>query len=45
VAAAKGYVDDIFEPGATRRRIISALDVLSGKRENGLAKKHGNIPL
>lgn len=45
VAAARGYVDDVIEPSATRMRIINALDMLASKRENRPAKKHGNIPL
>ena len=40
-----GYVDDVIEPATTRQRIISALDMLSTKRESLPAKKHGNIPL
>lgn len=45
VAAAKGYVDDIVEPGSTRVRLASALLMLSSKRESKMAKKHGNMPL
>ena len=45
IAAARGYVDDVIEPMTTRPRIISALDMLSSKRENLPAKKHGNMPL
>ena len=45
VAASLGYVDDIIEPATSRQRIISALDMLSTKRESLPAKKHGNIPL
>ncbi len=45
VAAARGYVDDVIEPDSTRPRIISALEMLAGKRETRPAKKHGNIPL
>lgn len=45
IAAGLGYVDDIIEPAATRQRVISALDMLSTKRESLPAKKHGNIPL
>lgn len=45
VAAARGYVDDVIEPATTRQRIISALDMLAGKRETRPSKKHGNIPL
>ncbi|MBQ2846182.1 MAG: hypothetical protein IJE75_03475, partial [Firmicutes bacterium] len=40
-----GYVDDVIEPATSRQRIISALDMLSTKRESLPAKKHGNIPL
>lgn len=45
VAAARGYVDDVIEPMVTRPRIISALDMLSSKREGRPTKKHGNMPL
>lgn len=44
-AAKRGYVDDVIEPGETRTRIISALDMLINKREARPSKKHGNIPL
>lgn len=45
VAAARGYVDDVIDPATTRSRLINALEMLSSKRENRPAKKHGNIPL
>ena len=45
VAASRGYVDDVIDPATTRSRLINALEMLSGKRENRPAKKHGNIPL
>lgn len=45
VAAARGYVDDVIEPSSTRVRLSSALQMLSTKRDNRPAKKHGNIPL
>lgn len=45
IAAARGYVDDVIEPATTRIRLISALEILSSKRENRPSKKHGNIPL
>jgi len=45
VAASKGYVDDIIEPSSTRVRIISSLEMLSGKRDVVPSRKHGNIPL
>ncbi|MDR1391793.1 MAG: methylmalonyl-CoA carboxyltransferase [Clostridiales bacterium] len=45
VAASRGYVDDVIEPHLTRIKIISALEILKGKRESRPKKKHGNIPL
>lgn len=44
-AAARGYVDDVIEPSATRVKLISALEMLMSKRETRPAKKHGNIPV
>ncbi len=44
-AAVKGYVDDVIEPSQTRQMIAAALEMLSGKRENKPARKHGNMPL
>jgi acetyl-CoA carboxylase carboxyltransferase component len=38
-------VDDIIEPGETRRRLIATLESLEGKREIRHPKRHGNIPL
>ena len=45
VAAERGYVDDVIEPGETRARLISALEMLKNKRDVNPPKKHGNIPL
>lgn len=39
-AAACGAVDDVFAPQQTRAKIIAALDMLSGKRESTIARKH-----
>lgn len=44
-AAERGYADMIIEPTETRPRIITALGMLTTKREARPAKKHGNIPL
>jgi methylmalonyl-CoA decarboxylase subunit alpha len=44
-AAERGFVDDVIEPRSTRKRVIDALNMLSGKRERRPGKKHGNIPL
>jgi len=45
VAAERGYVDAVIRPSETRRRLNTALDMLSTKREKNPPKKHGNIPL
>jgi propionyl-CoA carboxylase beta chain len=45
VAAARGYLDDVIDPRETRPRVISALDMLSNKRDENPPRKHGNIPL
>jgi propionyl-CoA carboxylase beta chain len=45
VAAERGYVDAVIQPRDTRRRLISALAMLEGKRDKNPPKKHGNIPL
>ena len=39
-AAACGAVDDVFTPEQTRAKLINALDMLSGKRETTLPRKH-----
>lgn len=39
-AAACGAVDDVFAPDLTRAKLIAALDMLSGKREMTIARKH-----
>ena len=44
-AAKRGYVDDILEPRATRRRICLDLDLLATKKQLIPPKKHSNLPL
>ena len=44
-AAELGYIDEVISPTETRRRLISGLRTLEGKRERGPSRKHGNIPL
>ena len=44
-AAPHGYLDDVIEPSQTRKRLVSAFEMLAGKREQRPSKKHGNIPL
>jgi propionyl-CoA carboxylase beta chain len=45
VAADRGFVDEVIEPRATRRKIIAGLDMTRSKRDKNPPKKHGNIPL
>jgi len=45
IAAARGYIDEVIEPGATRSRLISGLEMLGTKIDRNPKKKHGNIPL
>ncbi|MDS0240880.1 MULTISPECIES: acyl-CoA carboxylase subunit beta [Haloferax] len=44
-AADRGFIDDVIEPGETRERLISDLQMLNSKRKSQPDKKHGNIPL
>lgn len=44
-AAIRGFVDDIIEPRATRRKICEDLQVLSSKKLKNPWKKHANMPL
>ena len=39
-AARRGYIDDIIEPDATRKRVIAAFEMLASKFEERPAKKH-----
>ncbi len=43
-AAEKNAVDALIAPADTRATLLSALDILSGKRVSNLPKKHNNIP-
>ena len=45
IAAERGYVDAVILPHETRRRLITGLEMLDGKRDKIPPKKHGNIPL
>jgi propionyl-CoA carboxylase beta chain len=45
VAAERGYVDEVIEPARTRPKLITALALLSTKRDTNPPRKHGNIPL
>jgi propionyl-CoA carboxylase beta chain len=45
VAAERGYVDEVIVPRFTRPKLIRALALLAGKRDQNPPRKHGNIPL
>lgn len=45
IAAARGYIDEVIDPAATRPHIIEALEMLKYKKDANPSKKHGNIPL
>lgn len=42
-AAKRGYVDDIIEADATRKRVIAAFEMLYTKRDERPMKKHSSI--
>jgi propionyl-CoA carboxylase beta chain len=45
VAGARGFIDDVIMPHATRKRICRSLAMLKDKRLENPWRKHGNIPL
>ena len=45
IAAERGFVDEVVDPGDTRRAVAGALRLLSTKRERLASRKHGNGPL
>jgi acetyl-CoA carboxylase carboxyltransferase component len=45
VAAERGYIDAVIDPGETRAVLIRGLRVLATKRDANPTRKHGNIPL
>lgn len=44
-AAERGYIDEVFEPKHTRRKLIKGFAMLENKVDHLPKKKHGNIPL
>ena len=44
-ASSRGYVDEVIDPAETRPKLIAALEMLKGKKEPPVPKKHGSIPL
>ena len=45
IAADRGYVDDVIEPGRTRSVLIRALRIALRKERKRIPRWHGNIPL
>ena len=45
IAGARGYVDDVIMPHATRKRICRSFAMLRDKKLENPWRKHGNIPL
>jgi len=45
IAAGRGFLDEVIHPRETRKKLITALKNLEGKRVKNPPKKHGNIPL
>ena len=45
IAAQSNQIHDVIDSTETRSKLISALDILSGKRISTLPKKHSNIQL
>lgn len=45
VAAEHGYVDEVILPEETKKKIVSAFQMLKTKKSSRPMKKHGNIPL
>ncbi len=45
VAADRGYIDDVIEPGRTRSMLIRALRIALRKERKRIPRWHGNIPL
>jgi propionyl-CoA carboxylase beta chain len=45
IAASRGFIDEVIQPGETRKKLISAFKMLENKVAKLPKKKHGNIPL
>jgi propionyl-CoA carboxylase beta chain len=44
-AANRGFIDEIILPSETRKKLISAFEMLENKARTSPRKKHGNLPL
>jgi len=45
IAAERGYIDDVIEPGRTRGELVRALRIAMRKERRRTPRWHGNIPL
>ncbi len=45
IADENGYIDEVIDPAITRKKLISAFDLLQNKLIEKAPRKHGNIPL
>ena len=45
LAAERGYIDAVIDPAQTRRALYQSLEMLAGKRQDPVPRKHGNVPL
>ena len=45
IAAARGFIDDVIEPGETRAKLIANLEATLAKDEPRPYRKHGNVHL
>lgn len=45
LAAERGFIDEVIEPGETRKKLIKAFAMLENKVVKLPRRKHGNIPL
>lgn len=45
IADELGYIDEVIDPAATRKKLITAFDLLRNKYVEKMPRKHGNVPL
>ncbi len=45
IAASRGYVDEVITPDEMRGRIVSALEMLAGRKTENCCMQHGNLIL
>jgi acetyl-CoA carboxylase carboxyltransferase component len=45
IADELGYIDEVIDPAATRKKLITAFDLLRNKYIEKSPRKHGNVPL